>query len=156
MKRVFLGGTCNPPDWRKEIIELLEKVGFSYFNPLLDNTEDWNDEAQEQERKERELCDFCLYTITPNMTGVYSVAEAVDVSNKHPTKTIFCALKEYCNDSFSDDQWKSIEQVGKLINMNGGFFCTNLEAAVLNMYQSNDIAIECIVPFQNFKHLIHR
>ena len=38
----------------------------------------------EEEIKQRAECDFCLYVITPKMTGVYSIAEVVDDSNKRP------------------------------------------------------------------------
>lgn len=34
------------------------------------------------------------------MTGVYSIAEVVDDSNKRPEKTIFTILKEYDDTKF--------------------------------------------------------
>ena len=48
-----------------------------YFNPVVD---DWTPECQDEEIRQRELCDYCLYTITPKMTDVYSIAEVVDDS----------------------------------------------------------------------------
>ena len=66
--KVFLGGTCNNTTWRDELIK---KLKIDYFNPVVD---DWNEEAYRRELQEREICDFCLYTITPKMTGVYSIA----------------------------------------------------------------------------------
>lgn len=44
--------------------------------------------------KELEQCtllheDVLLYVITPKMTGVYSIAEAVDDSNKQPGRVVF-------------------------------------------------------------------
>lgn len=143
-KRVFLGGTCNDSKWRDEVIPLLEKSGLDYFNPVVGEDEDWDEAAQQREKEERRDCDFCLYGITPEMTGVYSIAEAVDDSNKRPQKVILCALREYNDLSFDEGQWMSIEAVGELVTNNGGHFCTNLEAAVLFMYQSNNISIESI------------
>ena len=84
--KVFLGGTCNESTWRNDLIKLLK---IDYFNPVVD---DWNEEAYQEELRQREICDFCLYVITPKMTGVYSIAEVVDDSNKRPEKTIFCYL----------------------------------------------------------------
>lgn len=69
MKKVFLGGTCNESEWRNYLIKLLT---IDYFNPVVD---DWTEECMAEERKQREICDYCLYTITPKMTGVYSIAE---------------------------------------------------------------------------------
>lgn len=136
-KKVFLGGTCNESDWRDRLIPMLK---IDYFNPVVN---DWNEEAYQRELKEREECDFCLYTITPRMTGVYSIAEVVDDSNKRPEKTIFCKL--YTDDSdykmkkengetirkylqfFDSGQRRSIDRVGEMVERNGGKVFDSLE-----------------------------
>jgi hypothetical protein len=133
--KVFLGGTCAESTWRDELIPLLK---IDYFNPVV---EDWNEEAQEQERQERETCDFCLYVITPMMKGVYSIAEVVDDSNKRPAKTVFCFLEsdmfEYNSSEqkvhleyeheFDPSQTKSLQEVGKMIVRNGGAWLQSLQ-----------------------------
>ena len=86
MKKVFLGGTCNESTWRNELIEDLK---INYFNPVV---EDWTPECMVEEIRQRETCDFVLYTITPKMTGVYSIAEVIDDSNKRPEKHCFVYL----------------------------------------------------------------
>ncbi len=116
-KKVFLGGICADSTWREELIPQLK---ISFYNPVV---EDWNEEAQAEEIKQRETCDYCLYTITSEMEGVYSIAEAVDDSNKRPHKTIFCIIGE----GFNDHQLKSLRQVGKMINNNGGMYFNSLE-----------------------------
>lgn len=128
MKKVFLGGTCNESMWRNELIEMLK---IDYFNPVVD---DWTEECMQEELKQREICDYCLYVITPRMTGVYSIAEVIDDSNKRPEKTIFCLLKQDLSDSYSDtytyfinSQLKSLNQVGKMVKNNGGKFFRTLE-----------------------------
>ena len=115
-KRVFLGGTCNESIWRDLLIPMLK---IDYFNPVVD---DWTPECQAEEIRQREQCDFCLYTITPRMTGVYSIAEVVDDSNKRPEKTIFCILETdpTGGKQFTKEQVKSIEAVGKMVERNGG------------------------------------
>lgn len=82
--RVFLGGTCNETTWRDELIPMLQ---CDYFNPVVP---DWNEAAQQNELKEREVCDVLLYVLTPAMTGVYSIAEIVEDSIMNATKTIVC------------------------------------------------------------------
>ena len=128
--KVFLGGTCNESTWREGLIKAL-KIG--YFNPVVD---DWTPDCMEEEIKQREECDFCLYVITPKMTGVYSIAEVVDDSNKRPMKTIFCVLPTDENLSFTDGQMKSLNQVGKMVKANGGNWFGDLltVAEFLNKY----------------------
>ena len=108
--KVFLGGTCNDSTWREELIPKLE---IEYFNPVVD---DWTEECYQEELRQRELCDVCLYVITSDMTGVYSIAEVVDDSNQRPNKTMFMFLEE----GFDKSQIKSLNKVGEMVLMNGG------------------------------------
>lgn len=124
MKKVFLGGTCNGSLWREELKPLLN---IEYFEPP--GTE-WTQGMMEEELRQREICDFLLYVITPKMTGVYSIAELVDDSNKKPGKTIFCYLDKDGSEIFSDHQKKALEQVAGMVRKNGAkFFRTLPEVA---------------------------
>ena len=140
MKKVFLGGTCNESTWRNKLIAMLE---IDYFNPVVD---DWTEECYQEELRQREICDYCLYVITPRMTGVYSIAEVVDDSNKRPEKTIFCLLEyDLSNykikiedgkkvrryvEMFDASQLKSLDKVGVMVEKNGGkYFRTLSEVA---------------------------
>lgn len=111
--RVFLGGTCNGSLWRNELIALLQ---IDYFNPA---TENWTPEHQQEEQRQREICDYCLYTLTPKMTGVFSIAELVEDSIKHPDKTVLCLLEQDGGEQFSEHQWKSLEATAQLVRKNG-------------------------------------
>ena len=128
--KVFLGGTCNESMWREFVKARLE---CDYFDPVVD---DWNNEARERERYEREHCDYVLYAITPRMKGVYSIAEVVDDSNKRPEKTILCIVDKDVDDdlyttiSFDKVQMKSLEQVGEMVIRNGGIAFHNLDFTV--------------------------
>lgn len=135
MKKVFLGGTCNESTWREDLIKMLK---IDYFNPVVD---DWTEECYQEELKQREVCDYCLYVITPRMTGVYSIAEVVDDSNKRPEKTIFCVLKGDDNPAlnyttaigtpshifFNNGQLKSLDKVGVMVENNGSKYFKQLE-----------------------------
>ena len=121
MKKVFLGGTCNESTWRDVLIK---KLDVDYFNPIVDN---WTPECQQEELKQRELCDFVLYVITPKMTGVYSIAELVDDSNKQPKKTVICILARDGKDEFDEGQIKSLKMVAKMAKQNGAHVCKNLD-----------------------------
>lgn len=136
--KVFLGGTCNDSTWREALIELLE---IDYFNPVV---KDWDEAAYQRELQEREICDFCVYVITPKMTGVYSIAEVIDDSNKRPDKTIFCYLDEDGSNKFDSGQKKSLDKVGEMVERNGGKFFSSLHqlAYYLNGKPSFDSTID--------------
>ena len=125
---VFLGGTCNNSTWREELIS---KLKVSYFNPIV---EDWTEECQKEEIRQRESCKYLLYVITPKMAGQYAIAESVDDSNKRPTKTVFCIIEVDDQVTFDQGQLKSLNQVGEMIKRNGGKFLRSLDdvASVLN------------------------
>lgn len=116
--KVFLGGTCNESTWRDKLIALLDE-SVEYFNPVVD---DWTPECQAEEVKQRITCDYVLYVITSEMTGVYSIAEAVEDSNKRPDTTIFCFLPE----GFTDGQQRSLASVARLINNNSSYWLKSL------------------------------
>ena len=120
-KKVFLGGTCNGSLWRNDLIKMLK---IDYFNPVV---EDWTPECMEEEIKQRETCDYCLYVITPKMIGVYSVAEVVDDSNKRPNKTILCILQKDDGTEFNKVQIESLTQVEKMVAKNGANVFLTLE-----------------------------
>lgn len=124
-KNIFLGGTCNNSQWRDELIPLLK---INYFNPVV---EDWTPECQDEEIKQRIECDFVLYTLTPKMTGFYSICEVIEDSIKKPEKTIFCLLNSDINEnkekiSFNDHQIKSFKAMEKMIINNGAICFNNL------------------------------
>ena len=121
MKKVFLGGTCNESEWRSRIIKLLT---INCFNPVVD---DWTIEAAEEEIRQREICDYCLYVITPMMKGVYSIAEVVDDSNKRPEKTILCVLEEDGEYEFNKSVLRSLNAVKRMVKSNGAQVFNSLE-----------------------------
>jgi len=102
-------------------------AGIDYFNPVV---EDWTPACMEREIQERNTCDVVMYTITPKMTGVYSIAEVVDDSNKRPEKVLFVILEEDEGEWFSAHQSKSLGAVANLVKSNGGAVFNSLEGAI--------------------------
>jgi len=138
---VFLGGTCNESTWRDNITPSLTGSNISSFNPVV---KDWDEKAYEQELFMRENCPVCLYVITDLMTGVYSIAEVVDDSNKSPKKTVFAVLKESGDVLKSrgilpldKSQLKSLDKVGQMVKNNGGIY--------LGIFDSSAVLAKAIV-----------
>lgn len=74
--RIFLGGTCAQTTWRDELIKKLGNFNVEWFNPVVDN---WTPECQAIEEDEKNnKCNVHLYVITPEMIGVYSIAEIIN------------------------------------------------------------------------------
>jgi hypothetical protein len=123
--KVFLGGTCNESTWRNRIISMLKVEN---FNPVV---EDWTLDCMAEEIRQRETCDIILYVITPKMTGVYSVAEVVDDSNKRPYRTVFVRLRDDGDSKFDEGQWRSLGAVAQMVEKNGAAVFTDLKSAAL-------------------------
>ncbi len=121
--KVFLGGTCNESTWRNRIISMLE---IDFFNPVVS---DWTPDCMAEELRQRESCDLCLYVITPKMTGVYSIAEVVDDSNKRPSKTVFVRLRDDGKETFSAGQWRSLGALAQMVERNGASVFSDLKSA---------------------------
>lgn len=119
---IFLGGTCNDDPWREEFISCWNKhikednryaelKDIKLFNPVV---EDWNSAAQEKEEKMKKSAMVNLFVITPNMSGVFSIAEAVECSHRDDCITMFVVYDKY--NSFAKSQRKSLEATGKMIS----------------------------------------
>ena len=111
VNRVFLGGTWNESTWRKELIPMLD---VDYFNPVVD---DWTPECQMNEVVEKsDFCNTHLYVITSDMTGVFSIAEAVESAMTEGKLAILHIIP----DGFSRAQIKSLSAVVGMIRKHGG------------------------------------
>lgn len=112
MNKVFLGGSIYG-NWRNEVITALPK-DVEYFDPIVEN---WTPECKTMEDIEKEkFCNIHLYVINSAMTGVFSIAEAVD-STHIGKKTIFQVIPE----GFTKSQLASLQAVIDLINLRGGY-----------------------------------
>ena len=113
--KIFLGGTCNETTWRDELIPKLRKADIDYYNPVVD---DWTIEDQvEEERQKEDVCSTHLYYITSEMTGMFSIAEAV-----HSAHTAKACIFAFRPNGFETHQTKSLLAVGRLIESIGGHF----------------------------------
>jgi hypothetical protein len=119
--KVFLGGVSNGDSWRNKLIPLLS---IDFYNP---EAEEDTDRGRMEKVKQRKKCDFHLYVITPEVKGLYWVAEVVDDSNKNPEKTILCILNN-AEEAFTDGPlYRSMWAIADLVQSNGAAVFTRLE-----------------------------
>eukprot|EP00002_Diphylleia_rotans_P007836 TRINITY_DN1750_c0_g1_i2.p1 TRINITY_DN1750_c0_g1~~TRINITY_DN1750_c0_g1_i2.p1 ORF type:complete len:532 (-),score=128.02 TRINITY_DN1750_c0_g1_i2:539-2134(-) len=73
---VFLGGSCNPTTWRKDIsMPMLSQSSITYYNPQVD---DWYPELMELERKAKDSCAVLLYSIDNQTRAIASMLEVAE------------------------------------------------------------------------------
>lgn len=101
-KYVFLGGTCNGSTWRDELMPMLTEREVTFFNPVV---EDWTEEAKAHEDIAKENATWELYVITPEMTGVYSIAEIMYKAATDPNNLIICVPQD---ERWTEGQWRSL------------------------------------------------
>jgi len=77
---VFLGGSCNPTTWRKQIvIPLLEKQGITYYNPQV---EKWNPSLVAEEAKAKESAELLFFVIDQRTLALASMIEVVELISR--------------------------------------------------------------------------
>ena len=75
-RKVFLGGSCNPTTWRKDVaIPALEAAGISYYNPQVDN---WTPDLVEVEACAKRDAVVLLFVIDRDTRAVASMNEVVE------------------------------------------------------------------------------
>jgi hypothetical protein len=72
--KVFLGGSCNPTTWRKDIAcPMLDKHAITYYNPQVD---DWHTGLIEVEKQAKNNAKILLFVIDNQTRGIASISEA--------------------------------------------------------------------------------
>lgn len=72
--QVFLGGSCNPTTWRKDVaIPFLERNRITYYNPQVD---DWHEGLVAIEKYKKDTAHVLLFVIDDITRGYASIAEA--------------------------------------------------------------------------------
>ena len=125
--KVFLGGTCCKTTWRDTI---MPKLKIQYFNPVV---EDWTPECIEEEyRQKNELCDIHLYVLTPQLKGVFSIAELIQSSLTEGKITVLYIMNTDKDDdsTWSKEMKSSLDEVSNLAETDGAMICTSLTNVV--------------------------
>lgn len=77
---VFLGGSCNPTTWRRDIaIPALNALGISYYNPQVSQ---WGPELIEQEFLAKQTASLLFFVIDSQTRSVASMLEVAHISGR--------------------------------------------------------------------------
>eukprot|EP00741_Cyanophora_paradoxa_P015900 tig00020909_g15351.t1 len=73
---IFLGGSCNPTTWRKDLaIPEFRKAGITFFNPQVDN---WSEELVALEAKAKKECACLFFVIDRQSRSLSSMVECAE------------------------------------------------------------------------------
>ena len=136
MHTLFLGGTCNGSTWRDELIPMLDSSKISAFNPVVEH---WDEKAQKEEDFHKQNDDIILYTLTPEMKGVYGVFELGMDCCKRKENVMCCILDERNGITFEKHMQKNMLKIKKDLIKNGTPVFDNLESLA---YYLNNLEIE--------------
>ena len=153
-RRIFLGGTCNETTWRDELIEYIDNMendNITYFNPVVDDWTEYCIKIEDDEKNNK--CNEHLYVITPEMSGVYSIAEIInsvyqaclyvspyDIAGYEPSSVEHVVFAVYGD--FDKGQNKSLEACQKM--------CHDIES---QFGYDNDYIVHTL-DIQNVKELL--
>lgn len=128
----FLGGTCGKTQWRDELIHILEKRKIDYFNPLIIGR-GWIKSDEDNEYIEKnEKCNVHCYVITPEIKGVFSIAEIVNScwevkTNTNVVKFVYFIILGI----FERKMYRSLEATMRL--------CKNIAGSKVHILKLNTI-----------------
>lgn len=119
MKTIFLGGTCNQSTWRDQ---LTAPEGFQFFNPQLPAGIEWEKHHQDAEDEAKKTATVQVYVITPEITGVFSIAELVAMAFTDPKHLVVGIIGKY--EPFMQ---KSMDAVARLVQEHGVYVARTIE-----------------------------
>ena len=128
----FLGGTCGKTSWRDELIPILKKRNIDFFNPLIKGR-GWIKSDEDNEYIEKnEKCNVHCYVITPEINGVFSIAEIVNScwevkTNTNVVKFVYFIILGI----FERKMYRSLEATMRL--------CKNIAGSKVHILKLNTI-----------------
>ena len=103
---VFLGGSCNPTTWRKDIaIPLLEENNVDYYNPQV---EDWSPELMTTENYQKENAKYLLFVIDDETRAIASMIEAANYIGLG--RKVVLVIKQVSNKTFAECEIKDLNR----------------------------------------------
>lgn len=94
---VFLGGSCNPTTWRKDVaIPTLESLGISFYNPQVS---DWTPDLIELEHRAKEKARVLFFVMDSETRASAGAIEAAHIAGQNCQQLVL-VLHPYKPDQF--------------------------------------------------------
>lgn len=138
---VFLGGSCNPTVWRKDLaIPHFKSHGITFYNPY-NPTITWVPEMIELEHQAKQTSQILFYVVNEQTRNVASMIEISYLAGKK--RKLICYLGKYPqnnhtinNEPIGKNEWQDLQ---------GGMTVVNdlVERQGIPVFDSIDVALEC-------------
>ncbi len=136
---VFLGGSCNPTVWRKDIaIPHFKSRGITFYNPQQSN---WVPEMIELEHQAKQTSQLLFFVVNEKTRNVVSMIEISYMAGKK--RKLICYLGKYpernhkiSNEAVGRSEW---------LDLHAGLTVVNdlVERQGIPVFDSIEVALEC-------------
>ena len=144
---VFLGGSCNPTTWRRELaIPFFQSRDISFYNPQVCN---WTPDLVEVEHRAKELATLLFFVIDHDTRSLAAIAEVgylaarsrriivvMNAMPKNPTATKFIQQKRDANDKDDEVDYDNVCKARRTLR----FFLQSLHLPVFDNVRAG---LEC-------------
>eukprot|EP00057_Strongylocentrotus_purpuratus_P007206 XP_011661680.1 PREDICTED: uncharacterized protein LOC100888673 isoform X1 [Strongylocentrotus purpuratus] len=162
---VFLGGSCNPTTWRRDVaIPLLKQYSLTFYNPQV---ESWSPDLIEIEDQAKRLADLLLFVIDNSTRSIASMVEASFlagaqrplilvlrglpsvVENENISKNTTSSSAALTFDPHNDDDPYDPDRELADMGTAHAFLCDLVERQCLPIFDDLDAALHCTAKVLN-------
>ena len=109
---VFLGGSCNPTKWRKQIvIPMLEKVNMDYYNPQVD---EWTSDLIVTENYQKDHAKYLFFVIDDETRAIASMIEVAYYIAQG--RKVILVIKNVNESTFDEKELKDLNRGRTYLN----------------------------------------
>ena len=136
---VFLGGSCNPTTWRRDIaIPHFKSHGITFYNPQQSN---WVPEMIELEHQAKQTSEVLFFVVNEKTRNVVSMIEISYLAGKR--RKLVCVLAKYprhghkiCNEDVSEAEWSDLNSAVTMVH-------DLVERQGIPIFSSMEVALDC-------------
>ena len=136
---VFLGGSCNPTTWRKDLaIPHFKSAGITFYNPQQSN---WVPEMIELEHQAKQTSRLLFFVANEKTRNVVSMIEISYLAGKK--RTLICCLSCYPDKDHRINN-ESLSRTERM-DLQGGMTVVNdlVERKGIPVFDNIQVALEC-------------
>lgn len=139
--RVFLGGSCDPTTWRKDIaIPALEAADIEYYNPQVDG---WDESLVAIEAAAKKAAEHFLFVIDAETRATSSAVEVSTLIAKG--RSVFLVVKDMADGAVIADEAPVTGRQLKDLNRMRSYLCGEAEEEGVTVYTSVAAAVDALV-----------
>jgi len=134
--QVFLGGSCNPTTWRRDLaIPHLTNAGVTFYDPQVDN---WSPRYVELEDQAKESSEILFFVVDNQTRGIASMVELAYLAGAG--RTLVAVMLDFdAESSINGELLKERERTD--LNRGHDFLCSILHREGIPLFEDISIAL---------------